>query len=225
MKRLLPITLSLLALCVVPLLAAVTDAFTGSDGTALTSHNTSSSHPWETQEGTVLEIQSNKASPVSTGYSASTPSDAPFPNDQHAQVVVKPVDSNGNFMGPCVRATGNTWFYAEMLDAAAGGEVQIKKRIAGANTFIAGAAHGIADGTDATVDLVATGTGASGLEVFVNGVSKITGTAAAIASGKPGACGFWSSVGTKRVADDFVATDPTTSGALPPSLLLMGCCR
>lgn len=205
MKKILLSTAGLLLYVSVSLFA-LTDAFTGANGTALTTGS------WNIAEGaSSWEIQSNKASPVSVGRSAMNRSEAAFPADQFAQGVMRNGTSADIYVYLAVRMTTDTYYFVRMLAVADGAEAQILKRSAGgAPQFLNSAAHGASDGVDTTVKLAVSTSGANAvLEVFVSGVSKVTytDTSSPITSGRPGFGGLWDGLGTKQVVDDFASTD------------------
>lgn len=207
MKKIALSIVALLLYVTVALFAAVTDNFTAANGTLLTAHATSSAS-WTIAEGaSSWEIQTNKASIVTPFFrQAMSLSDSAFPDDQYAQAVFKTGDSADIYAYVAVRMTGDTYYFVRLLSVAETPNAQLYKRSSGgAPTFLAGAAHGIADNTDCTVKLVVT---SNDLEVFVNGVSKVTYTDASspITSGRPGFGGLWDNAGTKKVIDDFEST-------------------
>lgn len=187
----------------------ITDAFNGSDGDLLTAHATSSGGSWTLEEGSASwQITStNRARAQAVGRSTMAVTDAGISADQYAQALLQREDADGNWLAIAVRITGDTCYWANIQNST--GDVVVVRRLAASNSTLFGAASGVSVGVDVTLKLVVTGTS---LEVFINGVSKGSVSDGNIASGQPGAHGFWGTAGTRASWDDFECTSPVAAG-------------
>lgn len=212
MRRVFLATIGLLlfVLLTPSLFAAITDTFTGADGSSLGAG-------WASNEGTAWTIQGNKAAPVNSGFSSMIRAEVSFPNDQYAQLVTRATDVGNTAYGSAiVRASGTTYYECRILS----GSVFLRKSVAGVDSYLNDALSGVSAPTTQTLKCVMTGTT---LEAFINGVSKVTATDSAIASGRPGMRQHDNTAtptpATSAMIDDFESTD---ANAPPPRLSLIG---
>ena len=179
-----------------------TDAFTGTNDTALNTYSAN----WAHNSG-LLEIQSNACAPDATGVEcgARWTADA-FNNDQYSQCVLSAKSgSTAEAIGPGVRhaAGGTATYYGYYDDGGTTG--YCFKNVAGTWTQLG--ATFTSPSAGATVRLEVQGTT---LTVKYNTVSQGTRTDSAIASGVAGITGFGSSTGMRAdswQADNLVAAD------------------
>ena len=135
---------------------------------------------------------------------------AAFPNDQYAQCRCEWVSYGGgnSYGGIGVRldGSGNGYF----ARVTSGGIVELRKIVAGVNTFLGDYSAGVGSNSLIELKLVATGTS---IQLYISGFLQISVTDASIASGKPGMQGYAETTGTQPDADDFECTDATGSAA------------
>lgn len=98
-----------------------TDAFTDANGTNLTAHS-AGGVTWSSLGGSTIEVQSNMASPASSGSGPHYyDSGNTYNNDQYAFVVLGNAAGTGGQIGPAVRASaaggGINGYYYEIASA------------------------------------------------------------------------------------------------------------
>lgn len=153
---------------------AFTDSFTGSDGTALATHDAN----WTVHQGTG-EIQSNSLKLYNNSAIAWATYAGTVNDDQYSQAVASAI-SSGHFNGLVVRCntSGTATFYGTSWD---GSNAYIFKQVAGAYTQLGAAVTSPSAGD--TVKLAVSGTTIS---LYHNGSLVTTRTDSDITSGNPG---------------------------------------
>lgn len=191
-----------------------TDAFTGTNDTALNTYSAN----WAHNAG-LLEIQSNACAPDSTGNECATrwTADA-FNNDQYSQCVLTAKSGlTSEAIGPGVRhaAAGTATYYGYYDDGGTTG--YCFKNVAGTWTQLGSTFT--SPSTGVTVRIEAQGTT---LTVKYDGSSQGTRSDSAIASGVAGMTGFGSNTGMR--ADTWQADNlaTVTSPAFRCALLGVG---
>lgn len=172
------------------------DTFTGSAGTALTSHTGELGATW-TYHTTAYpssnivitdanRIRSNNTS-VALAYASGTPASA----DYAVTGTLRRVGTLTGLAGVAgrINTAANTLYYG--IHNTTGNEWQIYKNVAGAATRLGGYAQTLTDATDYTVTLEMAGTS---LKLYVNGVLRVSVTDSSIsAAGRVGCILFGSS--------------------------------
>lgn len=168
-----------------------TDAFTGTDGTALATYSAS----WTVMQGSI-QISSNTARGMSSAGNADALWNADtFSDDQYSQAVISE-RASGIYVAVSLRASGANTYYQASFDNGSGGFAGLYKVVSGTATLLG--SHGAAAVSD-LIRIEATGTTIVSKK---NGTTLVTVTDSAIASGSAG-FGFYSTSGTAPRIDDW----------------------
>jgi hypothetical protein len=194
---------------------AITDPFTGTNGTDIVSY----SAQWSYAVGTTgdLEIQSNSLSIKDTATEAQVCAKraGSFPNDHYAQVAIAAFDTtagSNQYGGPAVRIGTGANFYGFEVEMASGAGTYLFKMVAGVETELGTGGLASLSTTD-VIKLDATGTT---ITPTINGSGTNTPgaqTDSTFVDGSPGIVAFTRDVTTTGRLDDFESTD-AVSGAL-----------
>lgn len=187
-----------------------TDAFTDTNGTALTTHSAS----W-TENVAGFDIQSNAlasngASDTMAHWNADT-----FNDDQYAQIVEATTSATGSFLGPAVRVatSAHTGYYC-VGQYAASTDWETGKFVGGTWTAINSNLTGPSNGT--TVAAKISGTSFT-VEFDGTPQASYAFTDSAISSGSGGVCGYGTSA--SRIMDTWEAGNLGGGGTNPKGVL------
>lgn len=185
----------------------VSDTFTDTNGVVLTAHNSDIGMTWA---GSVMTIQSNQVTFGTFGTAVCFSTRVPTSPDYSVQatIVFNGATRAASFGGVTARGSISSDYYRAMYDGDA--EVWRLQKLASTVVTNLGSTFAMAyvQGASHTVKLTLTGTS---LEVFIDGVSRITATDSTHAG--IGRAGIYLEDGAGTVslrADNFLATDAST---------------
>lgn len=185
---------------------AITDAFTNTNGTALSTHNAS----WTVRNGAIA-INTNAIYPASATVQNLAHYAGTFPANHYAQVVYAVDGTNGNSGGPAVRVTtaDAVGGYAGWICNYGGNKRRVMEVIASGATALE------QDGTVPTIGHTYRLTASSTtLTLADDGATIITTSDATYTAGSPGVY-FYNDQGSANTAvryDDFECTDAEGGG-------------
>lgn len=195
-------------------MASVTDNFTDTNGTALSSHTPDSGGTWS-PGGSIMLVNANTLYPsVTQGFTSWYHSAAPASVNQNVQASFVVPHSSAVGPGICARLSSdglNGYF----VDARSGGWY-MWERVGGTTTQIGSyvgdvptsAKTGLLQVTDATK------------KVFVDGVERISsGNNNVTASGYFGIAAYYADASTSRYLDNYYATDASADMTMQPAFL------
>lgn len=171
---LIPLTAALLLSFALP----ATDAFTGTDGTALATHNAN----WTVRSG-FYELNGNRLLATGVVGMAQWTADAPA-DDQYSQITIQTVTS-GAYMGVATRIhpTLQTYYFC-ICDS---GSVNLQKYVSGSVSHIGSSPLSMTISSGAIVRLEASGTTIS---CKINGSTVLSATDSSITSGSVGIASY-----------------------------------
>lgn len=190
-------------------MAFVSDTFTDSDGTSVTSHTGETGATWTNHPSYTngAKIQNNRAH-GNGEYRVLYASGAPASADYDVEAVVRKVTglNHGGIIGRC--STSTNTYYAAVWENA-GPWWRLYKLVSGTSTSLGTYSDNPAEGTDRTVKLQMRGTA---IKVFVDGTERISVTDSAISdAGRAGIRLLYGSATTGYHVDSITATDAVTT--------------
>lgn len=183
----------------------ITDTFTGSDGTLLSSHDSN----WASVDGTEWQIQGNRGE-LTDNYSTSVMRrvDNTFPDDQYAETD-SPIEVNDgpSCHVPAVRVDGSGNCYnAADPDI---GNVEIREWNGSTNAYIGDGTPSLSYNTDYTWRVEVVGTT---ITLDIDATEYVSTTDSTLTSGNPGM--FCLVNGLVNGVDEFRCTDADASGGV-----------
>lgn len=200
---------------------AITDAFTGTNGTDIVSY----SAQWSYAEGSTgdLVIQSNSLSiKDAADLQVCAKRAGTFPNNQYGQVTIAALcvtAGNAQYGGAACRIGTGANYYGFEIEMIAGAGNYTFKRVAGVDTELGTGGAEIMAPND-LIRITASGTT---ITPNINGSTTNTAgaqTDSAFASGNPGIVAFLRDVTTPARLDDFECTDVTAGGNAPRAMYM-----
>jgi hypothetical protein len=168
--------------------AFLTETFTVTSDTALSSRTSDSGHTWtlhpNTSSGSILVDASTDTARATTTaasiyYSSATPTNADY--DTQADLVVKTV---AGITGVCARLSTSATTYYTLLYYQTNGRWEIYKAVSGTSTLLGFSSQTLTDGASYTFRLECIGTA---IKAYVGGTQVISVTDSSVtAAGRPG---------------------------------------
>ena len=190
-------------------MAFVSDTFTDSDGTSVTSHTGETGATWTNHPSYTngAKIQNNRAH-GNNDYRVLYASGSPASADYDVEAVVRKVTglNHAGVVGRC--STSTNTYYAAVWENA-GPWWRLYKLVSGTSTSLGTYSDNPAEGTDRTVKLQMRGTS---IKVFVDGTERISVTDSAISdAGRAGIRLLYGTATTGYHVDSITATDAVTT--------------